>query len=180
MNIDLIQQAIRELNWERAFHRKNINEKVSILNITINVLSNFIPHETITCNDKRPPCFNKNIINLIKNKHIFYKSHTAKENSTDKKEAMKALRNKLTCTTENAKSEYYSKLSMKLSNPETSSKTFWSILKSFVNDKKISIIPHYTSMVILLPIFAKKMNFLTSYLQSNVLYYKTVVDFQPT
>ena len=93
---------------------------------------------------------------------------------------MKALRNKLTCTTENAKSEYYSKLSMKLSNPETSSKTYWSILKSFVNDKKIPIMPHYMSMVIFLPIFAKKMNFLTSYLQSNVLYYKTVVDFQPT
>ena len=30
---------------------------------------------------------------------------------------------------------------MKLSNPETSSKTYWSILKSFVNDKKIPIIP---------------------------------------
>ena len=24
-NIDLIQQAIRDFNWERAFHRKNIN-----------------------------------------------------------------------------------------------------------------------------------------------------------
>ena len=23
---DLIQQAIREFNWQRAFHRKNINE----------------------------------------------------------------------------------------------------------------------------------------------------------
>ena len=29
---------------------------------------------------------------------------------------------------------------MKLSNPETSSKAYWSILKSFVNDKKIPII----------------------------------------
>ena len=62
-NIDLIQQAIREFSWERAFHRKNINEKVSILNNTINnVLSNFIPHETITCDDKKPPRFNKNIM----------------------------------------------------------------------------------------------------------------------
>ena len=88
-NIDLIQQVIREFNWERAFHRKNINEKVSILNSTINnILSNFIPHETITCDDKKPPWFNKNIINLIKNKNIFYKSHTANENSTDKKEAI--------------------------------------------------------------------------------------------
>ena len=68
-NIDLIQQAIREFNWERAFHRKNMNEKISILNNTINnVLRNFILHETITCDNKKPPWFNKNIINLIKNK----------------------------------------------------------------------------------------------------------------
>ena len=106
-NIDLIQQAIREFTWERAFHRKN--EKVPILSNTINnVLSlNFIPHETITCDDKKPPWCNKNIINLIRNKNIFYKSHTANENSTDKKEAIKALQKKLTSTNENAKSEYH-------------------------------------------------------------------------
>ena len=131
-NIDLIQQAIREFNWERPFHRKNINEKVSILNNTINnVLSNFISLEIITCDDKKPPWFNKNIIKLIKNKNIFYKSHTANENSTDKTEAIKTLQNKLISTIENAKSEYYSKLSMKLSNPETSSKAYWPIFKNF-------------------------------------------------
>ena len=95
---------------------------MSIVNNTIiDVLSNFIPHETITCDNKKPPWFNKNIINLVKNKNIFYKSHTANENSTDKKETIKALQNKLTSTIENANSEYYSKLLMKLSNPETSS-----------------------------------------------------------
>ena len=141
-DIDLTQQAICEYNWGRAFHRKNINEKLSILNNTINnVLSNVITHETITCDDKKPPWFNKNIINLIKNKNIFYKSHTANEISTDEKGAIKTLQNRLTSTIENAKSEYYSKLSMKVSNPENSSKTYWSILKSYLNDKKISIIP---------------------------------------
>ena len=114
-NIDLIQQAVHEFNWERAFHRKNINEEVSILNNTSNdVISNFIPHETITCDDKKPPWFDKNIINLIKNKNIFYKPHTANENSNDKKEAIKELQNKLTSTTENAKIEYYTKLLVEL------------------------------------------------------------------
>ena len=134
-NIDLIQQAIREFNWERAFHRKSINEKLSILSNINNVLLSFIPHETITCNDKKPPWFNKNMINLIKNKSILCKSHIANENSTNKREAIKALQNKLTSTIENAKSEFY--LSMYLSNPET----YWSILKSFVNDKKNSYHP---------------------------------------
>ena len=89
-NIDLIQQAICESNWEGAFPRKSIYEKVSILNNTINnVLLNFIPHETITCGNKKPPRFNKNIINLITNKNNFYKSHTANEKITDKKEVIK-------------------------------------------------------------------------------------------
>ena len=120
--LKILVNLVLSRNLERAFHRKNINEKVN--NTINNVLSNFIPHETITCDDKKPPWFNKNIMNLIKNKNIFYKSHTANENSTDKKEAIKALQNKLTSTIENAKSEYYSKLPMKLSNPETSSKAY--------------------------------------------------------
>ena len=65
-NIDLIQQVLCDFNWERAFHRKNINEEVSILNNTINnVLSNFVPHETITCDDKKPPGFNKNSMHKL-------------------------------------------------------------------------------------------------------------------
>ena len=40
----------------------SIKEKVEIFNRTIlNVLSNFIPHETIVCNDKDPPWFNNRI-----------------------------------------------------------------------------------------------------------------------
>ena len=35
---------------------------------------------------------------------------------------------------------FYYKLSTKLANPSTSSKTYWSILKTFVNGKKIPII----------------------------------------
>ena len=64
---------------------------------------------------------------------------------------------------------------MKLSNPETSSKAYWSILKSFVNDKKIPII---------LPLYHDG-SFITDFRQkaelfNSVLYYRTVVDFQPT
>ena len=39
------------------------------------------------------------------------------------------------------KYKYYNKLAMKLNNPNTSSKTYWSILKTFYNGRKIPIIP---------------------------------------
>ena len=40
-----------------------------------------------------------------------------------------------------SKDKYYNKLAMKLNNPKTSSKTYWSILKTFYNGRKIPIIP---------------------------------------
>ena len=48
-------------DWDRAFVNTNVNEKVLILNKTIlNILSNFIPHETLTIDDKDPLGLQKN------------------------------------------------------------------------------------------------------------------------
>ena len=47
-------------DWDRAFVNTNVNEKVFILNKSIlNILSNFIPHETLTIDYKDPPWFTK-------------------------------------------------------------------------------------------------------------------------
>ena len=45
---------------DRAFANTNVNEKVLILSKTIlNIISNFIPHKTITVDDNDPPWFTK-------------------------------------------------------------------------------------------------------------------------
>ena len=55
-NTDLIQRAINYYPWERSLAEKDVNEKVYIFAKTIkNIFSNFIPHETILCDDKDPP-----------------------------------------------------------------------------------------------------------------------------
>ena len=41
----------------------------------------------------------------------------------------------------NSKLEYYNRLSSKLVNPKTSSKAYWSILKSIFSNKKVPKIP---------------------------------------
>ena len=61
-NTDLIRRTISNFNWEKALYNTNVNKEVSIFNETIlNVLSNFILHETLTCDDKDPPWFNYRI-----------------------------------------------------------------------------------------------------------------------
>ena len=57
----------------KVFSNMSVNEKVNIFNNTIlNILSNFISHEIITCDDKDP--FNKKIKGIIQEK----KNHTFK------------------------------------------------------------------------------------------------------
>ena len=55
-NTDLIKQAISNFNKEKAFSNTNINKKVSLFNKTIlNILKNYILHETKICDDKDLP-----------------------------------------------------------------------------------------------------------------------------
>ena len=55
-NTELIRRAIHEFNRQRAFSNLNINERVCFSNKTIlNIISNFIPHETVLCDDRDTP-----------------------------------------------------------------------------------------------------------------------------
>ena len=54
---------MNEFDWERDFFNLGINEMVSVCNAAIrNITANFIPHETIICDDRDPPWVN----NIIK------------------------------------------------------------------------------------------------------------------
>ena len=82
-NVHQIQRAIEQFSWEKSFRNLNINELVSLFNRTIkNILSNYIPHEIIICDDKGPPWFNKNIRQLIQEKHNTYKSYILSDKNT--------------------------------------------------------------------------------------------------
>ena len=56
ITVDQIQQAIKQFSLEESFTNLTTNEMVFLLNKTIkNIFSNYIPHETITCDDRDPP-----------------------------------------------------------------------------------------------------------------------------
>ena len=70
-NTELIRRAVHEFNWKRAFSNLNINERVSFFNKTILIIvSNFIPRETVICDNRDPPCINTRIKNLINDKKL--------------------------------------------------------------------------------------------------------------
>ena len=69
-NIELIRQAIDDFDWNRALDNSSLNRQVSIFKDTIlNIISNFIPHETIICDDRDPPWINSKIKKVIHEKN---------------------------------------------------------------------------------------------------------------
>ena len=72
-NTDLIKRATELFDWEKSLSNLDVNKQVSVFNETImNIFENFIPQETITCNDKDPPWMNKQIKTLTAKKKTLY------------------------------------------------------------------------------------------------------------
>ena len=141
-NADLIKRAINNFNWEKAFSNTNINEKVSLFNKTIlNILNNYIPHETIICDDKDPPWFNSRIKSLIENKNKIHKNYQRYKSNTQLLSKLNLLQEQLHLLINRSKQNYYSRMASKLTNVQRNSKTYWSLLNRFLNNKKIPLIP---------------------------------------
>ena len=124
-NIDLIKRAINSFDWEKAFSNIDVDKMVSIFNQTIiNILCNFIPHETVLFDDRDPTWMNKEIKKLIhEKKHIF---NCSRRNNNDKQllDRLKELQTQLNFLIGKSKGRYYSRITSKLSDIGKSSKTY--------------------------------------------------------
>ena len=115
---------------------------MDIFNSTIlNIFSNFIPHKFVGCDDKDPPWFNKKIKALIQEKNVAFKNYRNNSSNIALKCRLKYLQTCLNASIEVAKEKYYHNTVNKLMNTQKNSRVYWSLLKSFLNNKKISIIP---------------------------------------
>ena len=114
-NIELIRRAITDFNWDRVFLNANVSEKVSVFSSTImNILSNFIPHEKIVCDDKDPPWFNKAIKSLFQGKKDTFKKYRKSRNNIQLLQRLRLLLEKLNSFISVSKQNYYSRMSIKL------------------------------------------------------------------
>ena len=80
-------------------------------------------------------------IRLILAKDNFYKIFVRKSNNMYHHYAFKNLQNHLNQSIQIAKQNYVNKIAQKLGDPNTSSKCYWSLLKTLLNGKKIPCIP---------------------------------------
>ena len=133
-----IRKALDLINWERLFN----NKQVSILNETIlNVFGNYVPNKYITIDDKDPVWMNETIKLKIKAKDNIYNTYLQNGRFESDFVLLETLITELNELIATKKALYYENIGKKLNNPLVQAKTYWSILKTFYNGKKIPLIP---------------------------------------
>ena len=141
-NNGLIQRSISQFNWERA--NKGVNKHILIFNETIlNIMTNFIPHETKIFNDREPPWINNKVKTMIQEKSKIYQLYL-KNKSNMLATKLKTMQNLIYKTLESCKSKYYGNISKKLCSKAIAPKYYWSLLKTMLNDQ-CSLHPAYFS-----------------------------------
>ena len=104
-----------------------------------NIFSNFIPNIKII-RDSDPPWMNDDIKNKVKLKHKLYHSYLRHKKNNEDFAKLEDLCNETDNLVYKSKKEYYQNINTKLKDPLTSSNTYWSIMKTFLNGKKFSVI----------------------------------------
>ena len=139
-HFDLINKATENFDWDKLFSGQDIHDQVNLLNKTIlHIFQNFIPNKVILCDDKEAPWVNEEVRLLIKEKNLMFL--TQRKNSDFDIGILNKLSEDLTNAIKNSILAYYRQIASKLNDPNSAPKTYWSILKSFVNAKKILLIP---------------------------------------
>ena len=139
---DSIRRCLNNFDWNRAFLNKDIDHQVETFNtVILNVMSNYVPNEVITINDKDPPWITSNIKNKITHKNSLFQKYIRNGRNAHDLDNLEIARNNITNAIKESKRLFYERMNFKLINPNTSPKTYWSILKSLYSDNKIPIIP---------------------------------------
>ena len=133
--------ALQNVDWHRLFTNKTVHQHANLLNIILNVFTNFVCNKVITCHDRDPPWINDNIKNKIKWKSRMYKNYKRNGKKTEDYELLTKAVSDVSQLIVKSKDEYYYRLGKRLNDPNTNAKSYWTILKTFYNKRKIPIIP---------------------------------------
>ena len=139
----MLNRSIETFNWEKLLENKNFNEQLYLFNKTmLNIFHNFIPNKNIICNDKDLSCYNNQIKTLIEKKNHHFKSYIANGRLAMDRFRLQKADAELINIMKSSRKNFYINLAKKLNDPNTSSKTYWSIMTTFVEGKKNSCYPN--------------------------------------
>ena len=111
-----------------------------------NIFSNFIPHETVTCDDRDPPWINNNIKQLIQEKNDTYRIYILNDKNPQIFQKVKYLQTQLKNLIEHSQEKYCLRISKKFDEPDDKTKNLLVnifLIENIVKQQKIPCIPPF-------------------------------------
>ena len=137
-----IRKTLDSVNCARLFDRKYINLQVTALNETIlNIFRNYVPNKYITMDDKDPVWMNEIIKSKMKTKNLFFRKYIQDGRLESDFVFLETLITEINELISSTKKLYCENLAKKLNNSLLQAKAYWSIIKTFYNEKEIPLIP---------------------------------------
>ena len=156
------------IDWNKLSSNANVEKQVNILNDTLfNIFSNFVKSKVITVDERDPPWINEEIKCKIKSKNKTFQQYFKNGRKITDFEIVDKEAGELSEMIQKRKEKYFYDLSLKLNNPQTSPKTYWSIIKSCYNGRKIPIIPPLSVNGKIITNFKEKVNLFNKYFSSQ-------------
>ena len=106
----------------------------------MNIYSNYISNKTVLCDVEGPPGMTNAIRAAIEMKNNAYKVYIRSGMMHNSYVRLENLTTELSDLIRDTKTEYHGKLAAELINPSTSVKTYWLILKTLANGRKVPVI----------------------------------------
>ena len=128
----------------------------------MNIFSNFIPNKVKTC-DSDPPWMNDDIKSKSKLKHKLYQRYLRHKRNNEDFAKLEYLRNETDNLIYKSKKQCYQNINRKVNDPLTSCKTYWSVMKTFVNGKKVPVTPPLLFNDAFVTDFQEKANIFSSF-----------------
>ena len=116
--------------------------QVTALNETIlNIFRNYVPNKYITIDDKDPVWMNEIIKSKMKTKNLFFRKYIQNGRLESDFVFLETLITEINELISSTKKLYCENLAKKLNNSLLQAKAYWSIIKTFYNEKEIPLIP---------------------------------------
>ena len=109
-NTDQIRKALKQFSWDRSFKNLSVNEMVFLFNRTIkNIFSNYIPHETIICEDRNSLWIKNRVKELIIEQNNTFQCYLHSNKDPKLFNKVEHLQNELKSLSAANKEKYYSR-----------------------------------------------------------------------
>ena len=137
-----IKHAMSNFDWETSLANHDPSWQASFSNKTfLNIISNFVPNEYTKVQPKDSPWINNGLRRMIKRQNRQYKSFVKNGCKVEDKIRVGNFRNECFEAINKAKNEYLEHMGTKLTNQQSSPKSYWKILKTLINKSHVPRIP---------------------------------------